>query len=47
MPAGVYLGWPTPTEVAAVDAAGTELIAVLNMSIGWCVVPSDMDNNRI
>ena len=32
---GIYLGWFTPTEGAAVGAAGTGLIALLSGNLGW------------
>jgi tripartite ATP-independent transporter DctM subunit len=32
---GIYLGWFTPTEGAAVGAAGTGLIALLNGGLTW------------
>ena len=32
---GIYLGWFTPTEGAAVGAAGTGLIAYLNGGLNW------------
>lgn len=32
---GIYLGWFTPTEGAAVGAAGTGLIALINGGLGW------------
>ncbi len=34
---GIYLGWFTPTEGAAVGAAGTGLIALLSGSLNWRV----------
>ena len=34
---GIYLGWFTPTEGAAVGAAGTGLIALLSGNLGWAV----------
>ncbi|HEY8594678.1 MAG TPA: TRAP transporter large permease [Devosiaceae bacterium] len=32
---GIYLGWFTPTEAAAVGAAGTGIIALLNGGLTW------------
>jgi tripartite ATP-independent transporter DctM subunit len=32
---GIYLGWFTPTEGAAVGAAGTGLVALLSGSLSW------------
>ena len=32
---GIYLGWFTPTEGAAIGAAGTGLVALLSGSLGW------------
>ncbi len=32
---GIYLGWFTPTEGAAVGAAGTGLVALLNGGLNW------------
>ncbi|MDK3071675.1 TRAP transporter large permease [Sedimentitalea sp. JM2-8] len=32
---GIYLGWFTPTEGAAVGAAGTGIIALLNGGLNW------------
>lgn len=32
---GIYLGWFTPTEAAAVGAAGTGLIALVNRGLSW------------
>lgn len=32
---GIYLGWFTPTEGAAVGAAGTGLVAFANGGLGW------------
>ena len=32
---GIYLGWFTPTEGAAIGAAGTGLIAVVSRSLTW------------
>ncbi len=34
---GIYLGWFTPTEGAAVGAAGTGLIALVSGNLGWKV----------
>jgi TRAP-type C4-dicarboxylate transport system permease large subunit len=34
---GIYLGWFTPTEGAAVGAAGTGLIALLSGNLNWKV----------
>ncbi|MFK7869129.1 MAG: TRAP transporter large permease [Roseobacter sp.] len=34
---GIYLGWFTPTEGAAVGAAGTGLVALLSGSLNWKV----------
>mgnify|MGYP000128898781 CR=1 FL=1 len=34
---GIYLGWFTPTEGAAVGAAGTGLIALLKGNLNWAV----------
>src|SRR6056297_3846421 len=34
---GIYLGWFTPTEGAAVGAAGTGLIALVSGSLSWAV----------
>ncbi|MEZ5538144.1 MAG: TRAP transporter large permease [Thiolinea sp.] len=34
---GIYLGWFTPTEGAAVGAAGTGLIALFSGNLGWKV----------
>ena len=35
---GIYLGWFTPTEGAAVGAAGTGLVALASGSLGWSVL---------
>ena len=35
---GIYLGWFTPTEGAAVGAAGTGLVALLSGSLSWTVL---------
>src|SRR5210317_143764 len=32
---GIYLGWFTPTEGAAIGAAGTGLVALLSGSLSW------------
>lgn len=32
---GIYLGWFTPTEAAAIGAAGTAIIALLNGGLNW------------
>ena len=34
---GIYLGWFTPTEGAAIGAAGTGLVALLSGSLSWPV----------
>ena len=34
---GIYLGWFTPTEGAAVGAAGTGIAALLSGNLGWSV----------
>ncbi|MFK7762020.1 MAG: TRAP transporter large permease [Roseobacter sp.] len=34
---GIYLGWFTPTEGAAIGAAGTGLVALLSGSLNWGV----------
>ncbi len=34
---GIYLGWFTPTEGAAVGAAGTGVIALISGNLGWKV----------
>jgi tripartite ATP-independent transporter DctM subunit len=35
---GIYLGWFTPTEGAAVGAAGTGLIALVKRRLGWAAL---------
>ncbi|WP_299963188.1 TRAP transporter large permease [uncultured Roseobacter sp.] len=35
---GIYLGWFTPTEGAAIGAAGTGLVALLSRSLNWAVL---------
>ena len=35
---GIYLGWFTPTEAAAVGAFGTGLVALLSGALGWSVL---------
>lgn len=35
---GIYLGWFTPTEGAAIGAAGTGLVALLSGSLNWTVL---------
>ena len=35
---GIYLGWFTPTEGAAVGAAGTGLIALISGNLNWKVL---------
>ena len=35
---GIYLGWFTPTEAAAVGAAATGLVALISGSLGWKVL---------
>lgn len=35
---GIYAGWFTPTEAAAVGAAGTGLVALVSGSLGWRVL---------
>ena len=35
---GIYLGWFTPTEGAAVGAAGTGLVALVSGSLSWTVL---------
>lgn len=32
---GIYLGWFTPTEAAAIGAAGTGIIGVVNSGLNW------------
>lgn len=39
---GIYLGWFTPTEGAAVGAAGTGLAAILSGSLGWRVLKNSL-----
>ena len=39
---GIYLGWFTPTEGAAVGAAGTGLAALLSRSLGWKVLKDSL-----
>ncbi|UWR22845.1 TRAP transporter large permease [Sulfitobacter sp. S190] len=39
---GIYLGWFTPTEGAAVGAAGTGLAALLRGSLGWHVLKQSL-----
>jgi tripartite ATP-independent transporter DctM subunit len=34
---GIYLGWFTPTEGAAIGAAGTGIVALLSGNLGWRV----------
>ncbi|MCP3970828.1 MAG: TRAP transporter large permease [Rhodobacteraceae bacterium] len=44
---GIYLGWFTPTEGAAVGAFGTGLIALLNRGLTWrTLMDSFMDTAR-
>jgi tripartite ATP-independent transporter DctM subunit len=39
---GIYLGWFTPTEAAAVGAAGTGLVALLSGSLNWSVLKQSL-----
>ncbi|KEJ90949.1 TRAP transporter large permease [Sulfitobacter donghicola] len=39
---GIYLGWFTPTEAAAVGAAGTGLVALLSGSLGWDILKQSL-----
>lgn len=39
---GIYLGWFTPTEAAAVGAAATGLAALLSGSLGWNVLKQSL-----
>ncbi len=39
---GIYLGWFTPTEAAAVGAAGTGLVALLSGSLGWNILKQSL-----
>ena len=39
---GIYLGWFTPTEAAAVGAAATGLVALVSGSLGWRVLKQSM-----
>ncbi len=39
---GIYLGWFTPTEAAAVGAAGTGLVALLSGSLGWGILKQSL-----
>lgn len=35
---GIYAGWFTPTEAAAIGAASTGLVALISGSLGWAVL---------
>ena len=39
---GIYLGWFTPTEAAAIGAAGTGLVALVSGSLGWTVLAQSL-----
>jgi tripartite ATP-independent transporter DctM subunit len=39
---GIYLGWFTPTEAAAVGAAGTGLVALVSGSLGWGILKQSL-----
>tara|TARA_R110002020_G_scaffold327121_6_gene542922 strand:+ start:9414 stop:10730 length:1317 start_codon:yes stop_codon:yes gene_type:complete len=39
---GIYLGWFTPTEAAAVGAAATGLVALVSGSLGWRVLKQSL-----
>jgi tripartite ATP-independent transporter DctM subunit len=39
---GIYLGWFTPTEAAAVGAAGTGLVALASGSLNWSVLKQSL-----
>ena len=39
---GIYLGWFTPTEAAAIGAAATGLVALASGSLGWRVLKQSL-----
>ncbi|MBB3992591.1 tripartite ATP-independent transporter DctM subunit [Sulfitobacter undariae] len=39
---GIYLGWFTPTEAAAIGAAATGLVALVSRSLGWSVLKQSL-----
>mgnify|MGYP003669432592 FL=1 len=39
---GIYLGWFTPTEAAAIGAAATGLVALVSGSLGWRVLKQSL-----
>ena len=39
---GIYLGWFTPTEAAAIGAAATGLVALVSGSLGWSVLKQSL-----
>jgi tripartite ATP-independent transporter DctM subunit len=39
---GIYVGWFTPTEAAAVGAAGTGLVALASGSLNWSVLKQSL-----
>lgn len=39
---GIYLGWFTPTEGAAIGAAGTGLVALLSRALDWQVLKESL-----
>ena len=39
---GIYLGWFTPTEAAAIGAAATGLVALVSGSLGWAVLKQSL-----
>ncbi len=47
MLSGIYLGWFTPTEGAAVGAAGTGIIALLQKNFGWLALMDVIQNTAI
>ena len=39
---GIYLGWFTPTEAAAIGAAATGLVALVSGSLGWAILKQSL-----
>jgi tripartite ATP-independent transporter DctM subunit len=39
---GIYLGWFTPTEAAAIGAAATGLVALVSGALGWAVLKQSL-----
>jgi tripartite ATP-independent transporter DctM subunit len=39
---GIYAGWFTPTEAAAIGAASTGLVALISGSLGWSVLKESL-----